>query len=599
MVRNAATKKVPVANKDMALSPIRTIVAEDTEADNLLDRMLHASVGRFTGNISPCSLGMAGLDWWMHLTFSPEKMLSLYRNLLSQSSYLALYAANAYNGPLKLAELHKEDTRFKDESWQQWPFNVFKQSFLACEDWWKIATTSNMRGVSRHHKEVVSFVARQLLDMVSPSNNPFTNPEILHATANEGGANFLRGFNYWLEDMHNTASDAPPAGAEAFEVGKNIAVTPGKVVYRNNLMELIQYSPATTEVYAEPLLIVPAWIMKYYILDLSPENSLVKYLVGKGHTVFMISWKNPDGSDRNLCMEDYIHTGFGEALTAVNSITGKQVHTVGYCIGGTLLSIAASALASKGDNRIKTVTLLAAQTDFQEAGELMLFIDESQVAYLEDAMWQQGYLDKYQMAGAFQMLHSNDLIWSRLIHDYLEGKRQPLNDLMAWNADATRMPYKMHSEYLRNLFLNNDLTEGRLTVNGEPVALKDIHCPVFAVGTVRDHVAPWKSVYKIHLFVDSEVTFVLTSGGHNAGIVSEPGHKGRTYQIASAPKDANYVPPLEWQQRAQARDDSWWEAWQNWLTSHSSDKQNPPAMGNKAKGYVPLEDAPGRYVLAK
>jgi polyhydroxyalkanoate synthase len=339
--------------------------------------------------------------------------------------------------------------------------------------------------------------------------------------------------------------------------------------------------------------------MKYYILDLSPENSLVKYLVGKGHTVFMISWKNPDGSDRNLGMEDYIHQGLGEALKTAHDITGEQVHTVGYCIGGTLLTIAAAALARSGDDSIKTITLFAAQTDFEEAGELQLFIDESQVSYLEDVMWQQGYLDKSQMAGAFQMLRSNDLIWSRLVNDYLQGKRQSMNDLMAWNADATRMPYRMHSEYLRHLFLNNDLAEGRYAVDGEPVALKDIHIPVFTVGTVRDHVAPWKSVYKIHLLTDSEVTFVLTSGGHNAGIVSEPGHKGRTYQMATAQQGANYLPPLEWQKQTAKKEGSWWEPWAQWLAGHSTGKRKPPSMGNSAKGYAPLGEAPGTYVFVK
>jgi polyhydroxyalkanoate synthase len=386
-------------------------------------------------------------------------------------------------------------------------------------------------------------------------------------------------------------------GAENFVVGKDVAATKGKVVYRNKLIELIQYEPTTKEVYAEPILITPAWIMKYYILDLSPENSMVKYLVDKGHTVFMISWKNPDACDHDTGLEDYLHLGIGDALKAVKTITkAPQVHGVGYCLGGTLLSIMAAAHARDNDQSFKTITLLASQVDFEEAGEIMLFVDESQVAFLEDVMWNQGYLDKGQMAGAFEMLRSNDLIWSRMITDYMQGKREPVYDMLVWNADATRMPYRMHSEYLRQLFLHNDLAEGRFVVNDAPVALQDIRTPLFSVGTSRDHIAPWKSVYKIMLLTESEITFVLTSGGHNAGVVSEPGHKGRTYQMATIPNTAHYVPPGQWEKTTPTIEGSWWDAWQKWLVDHSDDKIKPPAMGDH-KAYTPIRDAPGKYVL--
>jgi polyhydroxyalkanoate synthase len=381
-------------------------------------------------------------------------------------------------------------------------------------------------------------------------------------------------------------------------VGKNLAITPGRVVYRNRLIELIQYDSTTPEVQAEPVLFVPAWIMKYYILDLSPQNSIVKYLVDQGHTVFMISWKNPQSEDHDLGMEEYLRLGIGAAIDAVSTIVpGYKVHAVGYCLGGTLLAIVAAAMGRDGDDRLQSITLFAAQTDFSQAGELMLFIDESQLTFLEDIMWDKGYLDTTQMAGAFQLLRSNDLFWSRLVREYLLGERTPMIDLMAWNADATRMPYKMHKEYLRRLFLHNALANGQYLVDERPVALSDIHVPIFAVATEQDHVAPWRSVYKLHLQADTTLTFVLTNGGHNAGVVSEPSHPHRHYRIATKTEAQHYLDPETWLEHTAVKEGSWWPEWQRWLTEHSSARVPPPPLGNTGKGYVPLEKAPGTYVL--
>lgn len=571
---------------------------EQPSDDYHLDHILHGQMAKLTGGISPIALALAGFDWSAHLMFSPARQQMLRYSLMDKMTQFGEYAARAGTGSAQepVIEAASDDHRFSSAHWQRWPYNVMQQGFLLSQQWWSEAT-SGVRGTNEHHLNVVSYTARQLLDIASPSNSPLTNPDILQTTKEQGGNNFVQGLRNFMDDAARLKDGKSASGAENLAVGKDIAATKGNVVYRNKLIELIQYEPTTSEVYAEPILITPAWIMKYYILDLSPENSLVKYLVDKGHSVFMISWKNPDECDRNIGLEDYLHLGIGEALNAVKTITrAPQVHSVGYCLGGTLVAIMAAAHARAGDNSFKTITMLASQVDFEEAGEIMLFVDESQVSYLEDVMWNQGYLDKGQMAGAFQMLRSNDLIWSRVINDYMQGKRQPVYDMLVWNADATRMPYRMHSEYLRGLFLKNDLAEGRFMVNDAPVALQDIRTPMFSVGTAHDHIAPWKSVYKILLLTESEVTFVLTSGGHNAGIVSEPGHKGRHYQIATIPNTAHYVPPGQWQNTTAVTEGSWWDSWQQWLADHSQGKTKPPSMGDD-KEYAAIREAPGKYVM--
>jgi polyhydroxyalkanoate synthase len=432
---------------------------------------------------------------------------------------------------------------------------------------------------------VVSFVTRQILDVFSPANFVATNPEVLRKAAREHGMNFVRGMRNYIDDVRRVANNLPLDDAGAFKVGENVAVTPGKVVFRNELMELIQYAPVTPLVRPEPILIVPAWIMKYYILDLSPSNSLVRYLVSRGYTVFCISWRNPGADLRDATLDDYRRLGVMAALDCVTETTnGARVHACGYCIGGTLLSIAAATMGRDGDQRLATVTLLAAQTDFTEAGELQLFTDDSQLALLDDV------IDSNQMAGAFEMLRSNDLVWSRVIRTYLMGEREQLTDLMAWNEDATRMPYRMHSEYLRQMFLDNDLAEGRYKVDGRPVAISEIAPPIFTVSTETDHVAPWRSVYKIHLLNQGDITFVLTSGGHNAGIVSEPGHPNRHYRIEHRAPGAPYAAPEQWLSAAAGHEGSWWPVWTTWLEERSGKPIAPPSFG------ATIADAPGTYV---
>ncbi len=594
-----ASAAQPAATSLVGLPFERDSFAATALAD-LIDRSVHAASARFTGGLSPAALSEACMDWAIHLAAAPGKRMQLSQKALKKAARFATYAAGAAANPQareRCIEPLAHDRRFAGDAWLKWPFNVLHQGFLLNQQWWHNATTG-VHGVTAQHENLVQFMTRQVLDVFSPSNFPLTNPDVLEQTAREHGVNLLRGLRNLLEDWDRSTGGKPPVGAEAFEPGRNVAVTPGKVVYRNRLIELIQYAPATERVRPEPILVVPAWIMKYYILDLSEHNSLVRFLTRQGFTVFMISWKNPQPEDRDLGMDEYRSLGVMAALDAVSAIVpGRKVHAAGYCLGGTLLSIAAAAMAREADARLASITLLAAQTDFQEAGELTLFINESQVAFLEDMMWEQGFLDTTQMAGAFRTLRSNDLVWSRLVHDYLMGERQPMSDLMAWNADATRMPYRMHAEYLRQLFLDNDLANGRFRVGGRPVALTDIRAPIFAVGTEQDHVAPWRSAFKIHILTDAAITFLLTGGGHNAGIVSEPGHRGRAYRVMTLLNDARYVDPDTWLAEATVKDGSWWPEWVDWLGRRSGSPVPPPPMGAAGGGYRPVCDAPGTYVL--
>ena len=572
---------------------------EDFDAPALMaleaDRLAHAHAARATAGLSPVALTLAFTDWAMHLAAAPGKQAELARKAGRKWLRYLNFLGHAMRGAdcPRCIEPLPQDSRFAGEAWRQWPFNAIHQGFLLWQQWVWNATTG-VRGVSPHHEDVVTFTMRQMLDLGSPSNFPWSNPEVLRAAWTQGGLNFANGAAHFADDWRRETLGEPPAGADAFVPGRDVAVTPGKVVMRNRLAELIQYSPATPQVHPQPILIVPAWIMKYYILDLSPHNSLVKYLVDRGHTVFILSWRNPVPQDRDLSMDHYRRLGVMAGLDAIGRIApGQKVHAAGYCLGGTLLAIAAAAMARDGDERLASMTLLAAQVDFEEAGELTLFIDDSQVSLLEDMMSAQGYLDTRQMAGAFQLLRSNDLIWSRRVKEYLLGTRAPMTDLMAWNADATRMPYAMHSEYLRRLFLRNDLTAGRYEVDGRPVVLSDIRVPLFAVGTTRDHVAPWRSVYKADLYTHVDTTFLLASGGHNAGIVSEPGRDGRSFQAATRHRDEPHLDADAWAAQTPRREGSWWPEWQQWLARQSGARAAPPPMG------AALGDAPGEYVLQR
>jgi polyhydroxyalkanoate synthase len=576
-----------------AATPGETAVRE-------LDRALYAQLAWWTQGLSPASLAAAATDWLVHLAGSPDKQRELV--IKAQRKLLRLAASAAasadQNGAPCIAPL-PQDRRFAAPEWQAWPFNLIHQAFLFEQQWWYNATTG-VPGMTRHHEQLWTFAVRQALDMFSPSNFLLTNPVVLKETWRSGGMNLVMGWHNAIEDASGAAATAPTG----FEPGRGVALTPGKVIYRNHLIELIQYEPATPTVCAEPVLMVPPWIMKYYILDLSPANSLVRYLVGQGHTVFMISWKNPDAADRDLGMEDYLQLGVMAAIDQVAARRpGHAIQALGYCLGGTLLAIAAAAMAREGgerDERLASLTLLAAQVDFTEPGELGLFIDESQLNFLDNVMAGKGYLDGTQMEGAFALLNAKDMVWSRMVQNYLMGKgRRVTSDLAAWNADATRMPYRQQSEYLRSLYLDNDLAQGRYRVGGSPVALSDLHLPMFVLGTRRDTVAPWLSVYKLHLLADAEITFCLTGGGHNAGVVNPPlASGGHGYQIATRAHDGRYLDPDAWCAAAPQQSGSWWPAWEHWLRGHATAQIAATAVTPVDPDAV-LVDAPGHYVLVR
>jgi polyhydroxyalkanoate synthase len=567
--------------------------AEARAAAERFDARLHAATARLTSGLSPIALSLAYADWALHLATQP-----------AQAARLAMRAQEGalrwWGETLGRVPPNGDDARFAAPVWHQWPWAPVVHAYHAAEDWWRDAT--QLRGMTTHHQDMTRFFARQWLDMLAPSNLGPLSPEVLQRTRESSGANLVDGAMHAMDAWRKQQGLPPLQPPERpYRPGHEVAITPGRVVHRNALVELIQYDPVTPQVQAEPVFIVPSWIMKYYILDLSPHNSLVRWLVGQGHTVFILSWRNPDESDALLDMADYLDHGIFDPLAAIaRLVPGEAVHTCGYCLGGTLLALGAAALARPGaiDRAdqlppLRSVTLLAAEVDFSEPGEMGVLIDEAQVALLEDMMAERGFLSGKQMAGSFGYLHSRELVWSQANQVFWLGETVDPNDLMTWNADTTRMPAAMHSEYLRRCYLRNEIAQGRFPVQGRPVALSDIGQPMFVVGTEKDHVSPWKSVYKILQLADTEVTFVLTNGGHNAGIVSEPGHARRRYAMAVRAANGPWQDPDAWQAAAPRFEGSWWTAWHDWLLAQGSGRSVPARQPQKLAG---LPAAPGDYV---
>ena len=560
------------------------------QAHERLDQEIRGLLAAYTGGISIASLTLAWLDWTLHLVASPG------RRWHAAGQWISRGLADNVTPPFAVRAPIVGDPRFSAPEWQRWPWAVWRDEFLQTEAYWE-TLTRDIDGVSPHHLRLAAFAARQWLDLVAPSNIWWMNPTVLNASLQSSGANFVQGGMHWLEDIADWSAQwghVPVKRRNShYAVGQDVAVTPGKIVFRNACFELIQYTPTTDMVHAEPLLIVPSWIMKYYILDLQPHDSLVRHAVAQGFTVFMVSWRNPREEARDLGLDDYLKHGLLDALRVVRErSSGARVHAAGYCLGGTLLAIGAALLAREHDDALCDVTLFATGTDFEQPGELGLFIDDSAMATIDALMRRQGFLDGPQLTMAFQMLQARDLVWSRILGEYMLGRRSRPNDLIAWNRDTTRLPYRLHADTLRSLFLRNDLAEGRYCVGGRPIALSDISTPVFMVGTEHDHVTPWRSAYALHLLTNVDLTFVLTSGGHNAGIVSEPGHPNRRYRVARRPAGAPYRDPDRFLVEAERHEGSWWPCWFGWLADRSTG-----LVPSRGVSHGALGDAPGEYVL--
>ena len=522
-----------------------------------------------------------------------EMQMKVWQDYMSlwQNSMLQFFGQYAQ----PVIEPAKGDRRFKHDDWQQnFLFDYIKQSYLIAAKHLH-QTVGSVQGLDERTAKKVDFYTRQYIDALSPSNFVLTNPEVLRETVASGGQNLVKGLNNLIEDLESgdgkqvRVKMTDPA---AFQVGGNLAVTPGKVVYQNDLMQLVQYAPLTEEVYKRPLLILPPWINKFYILDMRENNSFVRWATAQGHTVFIVSWINPDASHAAITFDQYMLHGPLDALDAIEQATGeREIDAIGFCLGGTLLATTLAYMAAKKDNRIKSATFFASMIDFAEPGELEIFIDEQQVTNLEKKMLERGYLEGSEMATTFNMLRANDLIWSFVVNNYLLGKDPFPFDLLHWNSDSTRMPAAMHSFYLRNMYINNLLREpGGLTLNGVPIDLKKVKVPLYFASTIEDHIAPWKSTYAGAQLFKGKVRFVLGGSGHIAGIINPPAANKYGYWINEQPADT----PPAWLEAATQHPGSWWTDWAKWVEQYAGEKVAARVPGDgKLKA---LEDAPGSFV---
>ena len=583
-------EKMQVAFKDIAERSQKLLqdFAERYKADS-------------TQPADPLGLTQTFMDFTAKMLADPNRLVQAQMELWQQ--YLKLWEVTTQRMMGQkvepLAEPAKGDKRFNDPAWKdEVVFDYLKQSYLLTARWLQ-GTVKEVEGVDEKTAKKVDFYTRQFIDAVSPSNFALTNPQVVKATVESKGENLLKGLQNLLGDLERGKGKLAirQTDMDAFKVGKNVATSPGKVVFQNELIQLIQYAPATAEVYTVPLLIVPPWINKFYILDLKPENSFIKWATEQGYTVFVISWVNPDERLSKLVFEDYMRLGPLAALDAIEQATGqRQVSAIGYCIGGTLMAATLSYMAARGDDRIAACTFFTAQVDFSEPGELGVFIDEDQLAGIEEMMSKKGYLEGSEMATTFNLLRANDLIWSFVVNNYLLGKDPFPFDLLFWNADATRMPAAMHSYYLRNMYQNNLLSRpGGIVIDNVPIDLRKITIPVYIQAGKEDHIAPARSVYKATQIYSGPIRFMLAGSGHIAGVVNPPRAKKYQHWLNETAKN----PPTlaEWQAGAKEFPGSWWNDWDKWLSEKSGLKV--PARVPGEGGLPAIEDAPGSYVQVR
>jgi polyhydroxyalkanoate synthase subunit PhaC len=560
----------------------------------MMERGSHAALPVLGAELG---ISKAFFEAWQQMLSDPmrlaETQMKLWQDYYSlwQHSMMRMMG----QGSAPVVEASRGDRRFRHDDWQNnFLYDYIKQSYLiaARHLHGKLAVVA---GLDDQTAKKVDFYTRQYIDALAPSNFVLTNPEVMRETVASGGQNLIRGFSNLLDDLlrgEGKQLRLKMTDERAFKLGENIAVTPGKVVYQNDLMQLIQYTPTTAKVYKRPLLIIPPWINKYYILDLRENNSFVKWAVEEGHTVFVISWVNPDERYAGRTFEDYLNQGPLAAMDAIERATGeREMNLTGFCLGGTLLATTLGYLAARGDKRVKSATFFATLIDFEEAGELEVFVDEAQVDALEKRMEKRGYLEGSEMATTFNMLRANDLIWSFVVNNYLLGRDPFPFDLLYWNSDSTRMPAAMHSFYLRNMYIRNLLPKpGGIVLNGTPIDLSKVKVPVYFISTLEDHIAPWKSTYAGAQCFGGPVRFVLGGSGHIAGIINAPQANKYCYWTND---DLSQIPDA-WLQGAAQHKGSWWVDWGRW---------SAPLAGAKVPARVPgagklkaLEDAPGSYV---
>jgi polyhydroxyalkanoate synthase len=550
------------------------------------------------GMADPTAVGAAFFDMTAKLMADPSRLVQAQLSLWNDYMTLWQRSAQRFLGgdAEAVIEAGSEDRRFRDKAWSDNTlFDFIKQSYLLTARCLQGAV-NNVEGLDARTARKVDFYTRQFVDAIAPSNFVMTNPEVLRATIESRGENLLNGLRNLLDDLERGKGRLAITMTDmaAFKIGENVATTPGKVVYQNDLIQLLQYAPTTENAKRRPLLIIPPWINKFYILDLRPRNSFIRWAVEQGHTVFVISWANPDERLAQKSFEDYMREGLLAALDAMEQATGEhEANVIGYCLGGTLLAATLAYMTAKRDRRIKSATFFVTMVDFAEAGELSVFIDEEQLHALEERMEKKGYLEARDMHTTFNMLRANDLIWSFVVNNYLLGKSPFPFDLLYWNADSTRMPAAMHSFYLRKMYQENLLARpGGITLGGVPIDLRKVKIPAFLLSTREDHIAPWRSTYAATQLYSGQVKFVLSASGHIAGVVNPPGGKYGHWE-----NDANPPTAEEWLAGATQHPDSWWPVWERWIAKYAGGEV--PARQPGDGKLTPIEDAPGSYVRVR